>query len=157
MGNTIWWKEEPYGPWAIERLVQWKKTYEKELVIGRKTPDELFATISNRYSLEKGHTYSANDYELLKGQVPAPSNSDTVYYEYFLQRNSSTQKFYALEGDDIDINIIIGNDGFISSNSSLLYCELVRERGISQEDYDTNSEELFLYLTDLNSLHLQID
>lgn len=95
-------------------------------------------------------TYYLNDY--LPNELKA---DDTDFKLFYLERNSVSEKYYQLESDDITIWVLLGNKGHLSSNSSLLYCELVQYKGLSLEDFESETEACYLYFANINSLYLQ--
>lgn len=82
----------------------------------------------------------------LDGENILPEN--IKFYAYRVEDSTASKRYYQEMDDDEKIYVYIEEiSRYIESNSSGLFTELELYKGISQYDYDNNTDKLIEYLT----------
>ena len=82
----------------------------------------------------------------LDGENISPEN--IKFYAYRVEDSTASKEYYQEMDDEEKIYVYIDEtSGYIESNCSGLFTELALYKGISQYDYDNNTDKLIEYLT----------
>ena len=82
----------------------------------------------------------------LDGENISPEN--IKFHAYRVEDSTASKEYYQEMDDEEKIYIYIDEtSGYIESNCSGLFTELAPYKGISQYDYDNNTDKLIEYLT----------
>ena len=132
------------------------KKYKNPSIIGEKSIEEVIAYLKQKFVI-KDITQKISDIEIkrfkfnivhsLDGENISPEN---IKFHAYCVEDSTASKEYYQEMDDeekIYVYIIDETSGYIESNCSGLFTELALYKGISQYDYDNNTDKLIEYLT----------
>lgn len=133
------------------------KKYKNPSIIGKKSTEEVIIYLKQKYII-KDITQNISDNQIkrfkfnvmhsLDGENISPE--DIKFQAYRVERSTESMKYYKEMDDDEKIYVYIDEaSGCIESNSSGLFTELELYKGISQYDYDKNTDKLIAYLTNL--------
>ena len=76
------------------------------------------------------------------------SSEDIKFHAYRVEDSTASKEYYQEMDDEEKIYVYIDEaSGYIESNCSGLFTELALYKGISQYDYDNNTDKLIEYLT----------
>lgn len=82
----------------------------------------------------------------LDGENISPEN--IKFHVYSVEDSTASKEYYQEMDDEEKIYVYIDEtSGYIESNCSGLFTELALYKGISQYDYDNNTDKLIEYLT----------
>ena len=131
------------------------KKYKNPSIIGEKSIEEVIAYLKQKFVI-KDITQKISDIEIkrfkfnivhsLDGENISPEN--IKFYAYRVEDSTASKEYYQEMGDEEKIYVYIDEtSGYIESNCSGLFTELALYKGISQYDYDNNTDKLIEYLT----------
>ena len=131
------------------------KKYKNPSIIGEKSIEEVIAYLKQKFVI-KDITQKISDIEIkrfkfnivhsLDGENISPEN--IKFYEYRVEDSTASKEYYQEMDDEEKIYVYIDEtSGYIESNCSGLFTELALYKGISQYDYDNNTDKLIEYLT----------
>ena len=131
------------------------KKYKNPSIIGEKSIEEVIAYLKQKFVI-KDITQKISDIEIkrfkfnivhsLDGENISPEN--IKFYAYRVEDSTASKEYYQEMDDEEKIYVYIDEtSGYIESNCSGLFTELALYKGISQYDYDNNTDELIEYLT----------
>ena len=131
------------------------KKYKNPSIIGEKSIEEVIAYLKQKFVI-KDITQKISDIEIkrfkfnivhsLDGENISPEN--IKFYAYRVEDSTASKEYYQEMDDEEKIYVYIDEtSGYIESNCSGLFTELARYKGISQYDYDNNTDKLIEYLT----------
>ena len=131
------------------------KKYKNPSIIGEKSTKEMIAYLKQKFII-KDITPNISDIQIkrfkfnvmhsLDGENISPE--DIKFHAYHVEHSTTSKKYYKEMDDDEKIYVYIDEvSGCIESNSSGLFTELELYKGISQYDYDNNTDKLIAYLT----------
>lgn len=138
----------------VKRLI---RKYKNPSIIGEKSIEEVIAYLKQKFII-KNITQNISDIQIkrfkfnvmhsLDGESISPE--DIKFHAYRVEYSTASKKYYKEMEDDEKIYVYIDEaSGCIESNSSGLFTELELYKGISQYDYDNNTDKLIAYLTDV--------
>lgn len=136
----------------VKRLI---KKYKNPSIIGEKSIEEVITYLKQKFVI-KDITQNISDIEMkicrfnimhsLDGENILPEN--IKFHAYRVEDSTASKRYYQEMDDDEKIYVYIEEvSGYIESNSSGLFTELELYKGISQYDYDNNTDKLIEYLT----------
>ena len=136
----------------VKRLI---KKYKNPSIIGEKSIEEVIDYLKQKFVI-KDITQNISDIEMkicrfnimhsLDGENILPEN--IKFYAYRVEDSTASKRYYQEMDDDEKIYVYIEEiSRYIESNSSGLFTELELYKGISQYDYDNNTDKLIEYLT----------
>lgn len=136
----------------VKRLI---KKYKNPSIIGEKSIEEVIDYLKQKFVI-KDITQNISDIEMkicrfnimhsLDGENILPEN--IKFYAYRVEDSTESKRYYQEMDDDEKIYVYIEEiSRYIESNSSGLFTELELYKGISQYDYDNNTDKLIEYLT----------
>lgn len=136
----------------VKRLI---KKYKNPSIIGEKSIEEVIDYLKQKFVI-KDITQNISDIEMkicrfnimhsLDGENILPEN--IKFYAYRVEDSTASKRYYQEMDDDEKIYVYIEKiSRYIESNSSGLFTELELYKGISQYDYDNNTDKLIEYLT----------
>ena len=136
----------------VKRLI---KKYKNPSTIGEKSIEEVIDYLKQKFVI-KDITQNISDIEMkicrfnimhsLDGENILPEN--IKFYAYRVEDSTASKRYYQEMDDDEKIYVYIEEiSRYIESNSSGLFTELELYKGISQYDYDNNTDKLIEYLT----------
>ena len=131
------------------------KKYKNPSIIGEKSIEEVIAYFKQKFVI-KDITQKISDIEIkrfkfnivhsLDGENISPEN--IKFYAYRVEDSTASKEYYQEMDDEEKIYVYIDEtSGYIESNCSGLFTELALYKGISQYDYDNNTDKLIEYLT----------
>ena len=131
------------------------KKYKNPSIIGVKSIEEVIAYLKQKFVI-KDITQKISDIEIkrfkfnivhsLDGENISPEN--IKFYAYRVEDSTASKEYYQEMDDEEKIYVYIDEtSGYIESNCSGLFTELALYKGISQYDYDNNTDKLIEYLT----------
>ncbi len=131
------------------------KKYKNPSIIGEKSIEEVIAYLKQKFVI-KDITQKISDIEIkrfkfnivhsLDGENISPEN--IKFYAYRVEDSTASKEYYQEMDDEEKIYVYIDEtSGYIESNCSGLFTELALYKGISQYDYDNNTDKLIEYLT----------
>ena len=131
------------------------KKYKNPSIIGEKSIEEVIAYLKQKFVI-KDITQKISDIEIkrfkfnivhsLDGENISPEN--IKFYAYRVEDSTASKEYYQEMDDEEKIYVYIDEtSGYIESNCSGLFIELALYKGISQYDYDNNTDKLIEYLT----------
>ena len=131
------------------------KKYKNPSIIGEKSIEEVIAYLKQKFVI-KDSTQKISDIEIkrfkfnivhsLDGENISPEN--IKFYAYRVEDSTASKEYYQEMDDEEKIYVYIDEtSGYIESNCSGLFTELALYKGISQYDYDNNTDKLIEYLT----------
>lgn len=131
------------------------KKYKNPSIIGEKSIEEVIAYLKQKFVI-KDITQKISDIEIkrfkfnivhsLDGENISPEN--IKFYAYRVEDSTASKEYYQEMDDEEKIYVYIDEtSGYIESNCSGLFTELAFYKGISQYDYDNNTDKLIEYLT----------
>ena len=131
------------------------KKYKNPSIIGEKSIEEVIAYLKQKFVI-KDITQKISDIEIkrfkfnivhsLDGENILPEN--IKFYAYRVEDSTASKEYYQEMDDEEKIYVYIDEtSGYIESNCSGLFTELALYKGISQYDYDNNTDKLIEYLT----------
>lgn len=131
------------------------KKYKNPSIIGEKSIEEVIAYLKQKFVI-KDITQKISDIEIkrfkfnivhsLDGENISPEN--IKFHAYRVEDSTASKKYYQEMDDEEKIYVYIDEaSGYIESNCSGLFTELALYKGISQYDYDNNTDKLIEYLT----------
>ena len=131
------------------------KKYKNPSIIGEKSIEEVIAYLKQKFVI-KEITQKISDIEIkrfkfnivhsLDGENISPEN--IKFYAYRVEDSTASKEYYQEMDDEEKIYVYIDEtSGYIESNCSGLFTELALYKGISQYDYDNNTDKLIEYLT----------
>ena len=131
------------------------KKYKNPSIIGEKSIEEVIAYLKQKFVI-KDITQKISDIEIkrfkfnivhsLDGENISPEN--IKFYAYRVEDSTASKEYYQEMDDEEKIYVYIDEtSGYIESNCSRLFTELALYKGISQYDYDNNTDKLIEYLT----------
>ena len=131
------------------------KKYKNPSIIGEKSIEEVIAYLKQKFVI-KDITQKISDIEIkrfkfnivhsLDGENISPEN--IKFYAYRVEDSTASKEYYQEMDDEEKIyDYIDETSGYIESNCSGLFTELALYKGISQYDYDNNTDKLIEYLT----------
>ena len=131
------------------------KKYKNPSIIGEKSIEEVIAYLKQKFVI-KDITQKMSDIEIkrfkfnivhsLDGENISPEN--IKFYAYRVEDSTASKEYYQEMDDEEKIYVYIDEtSGYIESNCSGLFTELALYKGISQYDYDNNTDKLIEYLT----------
>ncbi len=131
------------------------KKYKNPSIIGEKSIEEVIAYLKQKFVI-KDITQKISDIEIkrfkfnivhsLDGENISPEN--IKFYAYHVEDSTASKEYYQEMDDEEKIYVYIDEtSGYIESNCSGLFTELALYKGISQYDYDNNTDKLIEYLT----------
>ena len=131
------------------------KKYKNPSIIGEKSIEEVIAYLKQKFVI-KDITQKISDIEIkrfkfnivhsLDGENISPEN--IKFYAYRVEDSTASKEYYQEKDDEEKIYVYIDEtSGYIESNCSGLFTELALYKGISQYDYDNNTDKLIEYLT----------
>lgn len=131
------------------------KKYKNPSIIGEKSIEEVIAYLKQKFVI-KDITQKISDIEIkrfkfnivhsLDGENISPEN--IKFYAYRVEDSTASKEYYQKMDDEEKIYVYIDEtSGYIESNCSGLFTELALYKGISQYDYDNNTDKLIEYLT----------
>ena len=131
------------------------KKYKNPSIIGEKSIEEVIDYLKQKFVI-KDITQKISDIEIkrfkfnivhsLDGENISPEN--IKFYAYRVEDSTASKRYYQEMDDDEKIYVYIEEiSRYIESNSSGLFTELELYKGISQYDYDNNTDKLIEYLT----------
>lgn len=131
------------------------KKYKNPSIIGEKSIEEVIAYLKQKFVI-KDITQKISDIEIkrfkfnivhsLDGENISPEN--IKFHAYRVEDSTASKKYYKEMDDEEKIYVYIDEaSGYIESNCSGLFTELALYKGISQYDYDNNTDKLIEYLT----------
>lgn len=138
-----------------------KEIYKNEITADKKSSIEILqhfngildfediskcpSVLSTEKSLFKINCIYAYDNERLNLSI-----EELDVYCYILQRNSKSEKYFQSINDNIGDSVIYffieTKTGYIDSNCNILYLELIKYRGVSETDINSNSLNYNYYL-----------
>ena len=131
------------------------KKYKNPSIIGEKSTEEMIAYLKEKFII-KDITQNISDIQIkiFKFNVMHSLDRENIlpedikFYAYQVERSKSSKRYYKEMDDDEKIYVYIDEaSGCIESNSCRLFTELELYKGISQYDYDNNTDKLIEYLT----------
>ena len=136
----------------VKRLI---KKYKNPSIIGEKSIEEVIDYLKQKFVI-KDITQNISDIEMkicrfnimhsLDGENILPEN--IKFYAYRVEDSTASKRYYQEMDDDEKIYVYIEEiSRYIESNSSGLFTELELYKGISQYDYDNNTDKLIEDLT----------
>ena len=136
----------------VKRLI---KKYKNPSIIGEKSIEEVIDYLKQKFVI-KDITQNISDIEMkicrfnimhsLDGENILPEN--IKFYAYRVEDSTASKRYYQEMDDDEKIYVYIEEiSRYFESNSSGLFTELELYKGISQYDYDNNTDKLIEYLT----------
>ena len=136
----------------VKRLI---KKYKNPSIIGEKSIEEVIDYLKQKFVI-KDITQNISDIEMkicrfnimhsLDGENILPEN--IKFYAYRVEDSTASKRYYQEMDDDEKIYVYIEEiSRYIEPNSSGLFTELELYKGISQYDYDNNTDKLIEYLT----------
>lgn len=131
------------------------KKYKNPSIIGEKSIEEVIAYLKQKFVI-KDITQKISDIEIkrfkfnivhsLDGENISPEN--IKFHAYRVEDSTASKECYQEMDDEEKIYVYIDEtSGYIESNCSGLFTELALYKGISQYDYDNNTDKLIEYLT----------
>lgn len=131
------------------------KKYKNPSIIGEKSIEEVIAYLKQKFVI-KDITQNISDIEIkicrfnivhsLDGENISPEN--IKFHVYSVEDSTASKEYYQEMDDEEKIYVYIDEtSGYIESNCSGLFTELALYKGISQYDYDNNTDKLIEYLT----------
>lgn len=131
------------------------KKYKNPSIIGEKSIEEVIAYLKQKFVI-KDITQKISDIEIkrfkfnivhsLDGENISPEN--IKFHAYCVEDSTASKEYYQEMDDEEKIYVYIDEtSGYIESNCSGLFTELALYKGISQYDYDNNTDKLIEYLT----------
>ena len=131
------------------------KKYKNPSIIGEKSIEEVIAYLKQKFVI-KDITQKISDIEIkrfkfnivhsLDGENISPEN--IKFHAYHVEDSTASKEYYQEMDDEEKIYVYIDEtSGYIESNCSGLFTELALYKGISQYDYDNNTDKLIEYLT----------
>ena len=131
------------------------KKYKNPSIIGEKSIEEVIAYLKQKFVI-KDITQKISDIEIkrfkfnivhsLDGENISPEN--IKFHAYRVEDSTASKKYYQEMDDEEKIYVYIDEaSGYIESNCSGLFTELALYKGISQYDYDNNTDKFIEYLT----------
>lgn len=131
------------------------KKYKNPSIIGEKSIEEVIAYLKQKFVI-KDIAQKISDIEIkrfkfnivhsLDGENISPEN--IKFYAYRVEDSTASKEYYQEMDDEEKIYVYIDEtSGYIESNCSGLFTELALYKGISQYDYDNNTDKLIEYLT----------
>lgn len=131
------------------------KKYKNPSIIGEKSIEEVIAYLKQKFVI-KDITQKISDIEIkrfkfnivhsLDGENISPEN--IKFHAYRVEDSTVSKEYYQEMDDEEKIYVYIDEtSGYIESNCSGLFTELALYKGISQYDYDNNTDKLIEYLT----------
>ena len=131
------------------------KKYKNPSIIGEKSIEEVIAYLKQKFVI-KDITQKISDIEIkrfkfnivhsLDGENISPEN--IKFHAYSVEDSTASKEYYQEMDDEEKIYVYIDEtSGYIESNCSGLFTELALYKGISQYDYDNNTDKLIEYLT----------
>ena len=131
------------------------KKYKNPSIIGEKSIEEVIAYLKQKFVI-KDITQKISDIEIkrfkfnivhsLDGENISPEN--IKFHAYRVEDSTESKEYYQEMDDEEKIYVYIDEtSGYIESNCSGLFTELALYKGISQYDYDNNTDKLIEYLT----------
>ena len=131
------------------------KKYKNPSIIGEKSIEEVIAYLKQKFVI-KDITQKISDIEIkrfkfnivhsLDGENISPEN--IKFYAYRVEDSTASKEYYQEMDDEEKIYVYIDEtSGYIESYCSGLFTELALYKGISQYDYDNNTDKLIEYLT----------
>lgn len=131
------------------------KKYKNPSIIGEKSIEEVIAYLKQKFVI-KDITQKISDIEIkrfkfnivhsLDGENISPEN--IKFYAYRVEDSTASKEYYQEMDDEEKIYVYIDEtSGYIESNCSGLFTEFALYKGISQYDYDNNTDKLIEYLT----------
>ena len=131
------------------------KKYKNSSIIGEKSIEEVIAYLKQKFVI-KDITQKISDIEIkrfkfnivhsLDGENISPEN--IKFHAYRVEDSTASKEYYQEMDDEEKIYVYIDEtSGYIESNCSGLFTELALYKGISQYDYDNNTDKLIEYLT----------
>ena len=131
------------------------KKYKNPSIIGEKSIEEVIAYLKQKFVI-KDITQKISDIEIkrfkfnivhsLDGENISPEN--IKFFAYRVEDSTASKEYYQEMDDEEKIYVYIDEtSGYIESNCSGLFTELALYKGISQYDYDNNTDKLIEYLT----------
>ena len=133
------------------------KKYKNSSIIGEKSTEEVIAYLKEKFII-KDITQVILDIEIKRFKFNIIhsldgeniSSEDIKFHAYHVERSKASKRYYKEMDDDVKIYVYIDEaSGCIESNSCGLFTELELYKGISQYDYDNNTDKLIEYLTNL--------
>ena len=133
------------------------KKYKNPSIIGEKSTEEVIAYLKQKYII-KDITQNISDIQIkrfkfnvmhsLDGENISPE--DIKFHAYHVECSKESKRYYKEMDDDEKIYVYIDEaSGCIESNSCGIFTELELYKGISQYDYDNNTDKIIAYLTNL--------
>ena len=124
------------------------KKYKNPSIIGEKSIEEVIAYLKQKFVI-KDITQKISDIEIkrfkfnivhsLDGENISPEN--IKFYAYRVEDSTASKEYYQEMDDEEKIYVYIDEtSGYIESNCSGLFTELALYKGISQYDYDNNTD-----------------
>lgn len=131
------------------------KKYKNPSIIGEKSIEEVIAYLKQKFVI-KDITQKISDIEIkrfkfnivhsLDGENISPEN--IKFHAYRVEDSTASKKYYQEMDDEEKIYVYIDEASeYIESNCSGLFTELALYKGISQYDYDNNTDKFIEYLT----------
>ena len=131
------------------------KKYKNPSIIGEKSIEEVIDYLKQKFII-KDITQNISDIEMkicrfnimhsLDGENI--SSEDIKFHAYRVEDSMASKEYYQEMDDEEKIYVYIDEaTGYIESNCSGLFTELALYKGISQYDYDNNTDKLIEYLT----------
>lgn len=131
------------------------KKYKNPSIIGEKSIEEVIDYLKQKFII-KDITQNISDIEMkicrfnimhsLDGENI--SSEDIKFHAYRVEDSTVSKEYYQEMDDEEKIYVYIDKaSGYIESNCSGLFTELALYKGISQYDYDNNTDKLIEYLT----------
>ena len=131
------------------------KKYKNPSIIGEKSIEEVIAYLKQKFVI-KDITQKISDIEIkrlkfnivhsLDGENISPEN--IKFHACRVEDSTASKEYYQEMDDEEKIYVYIDEtSGYIESNCNGLFTELALYKGISQYDYDNNTDKLIEYLT----------
>ncbi|OLA34871.1 MAG: hypothetical protein BHW38_02175 [Firmicutes bacterium CAG:321_26_22] len=124
------------------------KKYKNPSIIGEKSIEEVIAYLKQKFVI-KDITQKISDIEIkrFKFNIVHSLDGENISPEN-IKFYAASKEYYQEMDDEEKIYVYIDEtSGYIESNCSGLFTELALYKGISQYDYDNNTDKLIEYLT----------
>lgn len=138
----------------VKKLI---KKYKNPSIIGKKSTEEVITYLKQKYII-KDITQKISDIQIKRFKFNVMhsidgeniSSEDIKFHAYRVEDSTVSKEYYQEMDDEEKIYVYIDEASrYIESNCSGLFTELALYKGISQYDYDNNTDKLIAYLTDL--------
>lgn len=152
--STQWWKKPDYEGWAIDSLEKWKKDYSSEVVFGRRSLDNVIRFFCGALHVKEASLVEELGEHFLNDYLyPNTNLKETAFRCFLVTKDDLSHEYYEYHVENEPIWVVFGDNDFIASSSALLECRLKQYRGLSNEDFENNTEAAFWYMANIDALH----